>query len=177
MATFGIPSLVSPITPSLVFPTTFATATSTITTSTTSTTTTDDSDVDDNYNQAQDTSSSTSKAISIGWIVAIVFGVLAVMSAVITGVRLYRRNGKRKRETAAQLAAEPKPGDADQGSPVSTSALGYGGPSELVGQEPPPRHEVPNTEVLPREMPDNEVARPPPPKDETPLDQRVELPA
>ncbi|KAI6087430.1 hypothetical protein F4821DRAFT_108175 [Hypoxylon rubiginosum] len=165
MATFGIPSSAATFTPSIVFSSFFPTDTST----------TDDSDAEDSYNQAQDTFSSTARAISIGWIVGIVVIVLAVKIAVIAGVLLYRRNRKRKRERSAQLIAEPKPG-GPQPPPVSTSALGYGGPSELVGQEPSPRYEVPNTEMSPRELPNNEIARPPLPGDETPLNQRVELP-
>ncbi|KAI4868831.1 hypothetical protein F4820DRAFT_408862 [Hypoxylon rubiginosum] len=171
MAAPIIPSPATPPTPSRAFPSSF--------------TTSDSSDFEDNYNQSQQTFSNTAKTISIGWIVGIVAIVLAAIVAAILAVWMYKRNRKRKREKLAQLNAELKPNwpaDGHQGpggpqpQPASSSALGYGGPSELAGQEPPPRYEVPNTEVLPREMPNNEVARPPPPADVSHSNQRSELP-
>ncbi|XXG96920.1 Alkyltransferase-like protein 1 [Hypoxylon texense] len=171
MAAPTIPSRATPPTASPVFPSSFATS--------------DDSDVEDNYNQSQQTFSNTAKAISIGWIIGIVVIVLAVIIATIIAVWMYRRNRKRKRERLARLNAETKPnwptnGYQGPGGPPSQpppdSALGYGGPSELAGQEPPPRYEIPNTEVLPREMPNNEIARPLPTADGSHSNQRSELP-
>ncbi|KAI1781261.1 hypothetical protein F4818DRAFT_436453 [Hypoxylon cercidicola] len=153
MAAPTIISPATPSTPSSPFPSSF---------------TTDDSDrdFDDNYNQSQDTFSNTPKPISVGWIVGIVVIVLAIKLALIIAILMYRR---RKRERPVQINAEPKP-NPNRPAPV------YGGPSELVGQEPPLRHEIPNTEVLPREMPNNEIARPPPPKDASHSSQPTELP-
>ncbi|KAI1404403.1 hypothetical protein F4819DRAFT_123533 [Hypoxylon fuscum] len=139
-------------------------------------------DAENTFQSNSDTFNKTATAITTGWIVGIVFIVLSVIVAGILVIYIYRRNQKRRR--MAQYNGEPKPnwptnmpGGGLQPPPHSGSspATSYGQPSELAGQGPPPRYEIPNTEVLAREMPNNEVARPPP-RHEMDSTQRSELP-
>ncbi|KAL7624234.1 hypothetical protein AAE478_005793 [Parahypoxylon ruwenzoriense] len=96
-------------------------------------------------------------AITTGWIVGIVLLVLSGIVCIVLFIYVYRRN-KKRRERGAQLNGEPKPNPGDQAASVGMLSTGYyGGPSELAGQYVPLRHEAPNAQVPPRELPNNEV--------------------
>ncbi|KAI1659328.1 hypothetical protein F4813DRAFT_29005 [Daldinia decipiens] len=105
----------------------------------------------------------TVTAITTGWIVGIVFIALAVIVGIILLLWMYNRNSKRRQQRMARLNAEsghnrnPVPGIPPPHAISSSST--YAQPSEFARPYAPPRYEVPDTPMPPREVPNNEAPR------------------
>ncbi|KAI1801455.1 hypothetical protein F4811DRAFT_461929 [Daldinia bambusicola] len=116
------------------------------------------------------------RTLSTGWKIGIVIIILFVVGASSLFLWYYKRKRRMRQERMAQINAEAKY-DASQipGLPpqATSSPPTYGQPSELAGQDLPPRYEAPDTPMAPREVPNNEVPRKP---HEAHLVQRSELP-
>ncbi|KAI1084792.1 hypothetical protein F5B20DRAFT_523227 [Whalleya microplaca] len=125
------------------------------------------SNFDNARNDARSNFNETEITMTKGWMIGIILIVVALIVVICLAFVVYERDDKRRRERMAQL--ELKPND---------EAYGYQGQQSGYTQT----HEIANTDVGPRELSNNEIARESKPPSEQPRyemsgkDARSELP-